>query len=113
MIVAGGQSMQRRGMGQLAFDRYGNPIWDTINRGIDVIGAATSRSPYISPDDPRFQGDIYGGGYYGAAGYPGSPATVPAGFVPGTVNTQGFQLNWWTAALIGLLLGAFFLGKRR
>ncbi len=112
MIVAGGQSMQRRGMGQMQFDAHGNPIWDTINRGIDVIGAAWSRSPYVSPDDPRFQQQ---GGYYGGqtGGYYGSPATVPAGFVPGTVNTQGFQLNWWTAALIGLLLGAFFLGKRR
>lgn len=109
MIVAGGQALQRRGMGQMAFDQYGNPIWDTINRGIDVVGAYASRSPYISPDDPRFQQD---GIYYGG-GYPGSPANVPAGFVPGTVNTQGFQLNWWTAALIGLLLGAFFLGKRR
>lgn len=111
MIVAGGQALQRRGMGQMQFDAYGNPIWDTINRGIDVVGAWSSRSPYISPDDPRFQQN---GIYYGAAGgYPGSPANVPAGFVPGTVNTQGFQLNWWSAALIGLLLGAFFLGKRR
>lgn len=33
-------------------------------------------------------------------------------FVPGTVSTQGFQLNWWSAALIGLVVGAFFLGKK-
>lgn len=108
MIVAGGQVYHRRGMGQMQFDQYGNPIWDTINRGIDVVGAAWSRSPYISPDDPRYQQ----GGYYNG-GYPGSPAQVPAGYVPGTLNTQGFQINWWTAALIGLLVGAFLLGKRR
>lgn len=26
-----------------------------INRGIDVLGAWASRSPYYSPDDPRYQ----------------------------------------------------------
>ncbi|MDE2019808.1 MAG: hypothetical protein KGJ13_05700 [Patescibacteria group bacterium] len=31
---------------------------------------------------------------------------------PGSVNTQGFQINWWMAALGGLFIGAFFLGKK-
>lgn len=26
-----------------------------INRGIDVVGAWSSRSPYVSPDDPRYR----------------------------------------------------------
>lgn len=92
------------------------PWWgDSVNRGIDVLGAWASRSPYYSPDDPRYRDQR--GGYYPPyppqGGYPGSPVQVPGGVVPGTVNTQGFQINWWTAALLGLLAGAFFLGKRR
>lgn len=112
MIVAGGQVYhrpKRPGMGQLYFDSYGNPVWDTINRGIDVVGAAVSNSPYYSPDDPRYQQD----GYYQTGGaYPAQYAGGGA-YVPGTVSTQGFQINWWTAALIGLLVGSFLLGKRR
>lgn len=93
------------------FDEYGRTLSlnDLIARGIDVVGAATSNSPYYSPDDPRYQGNF-------PYGYPSPyPAQqLPGGqFVPGTVSTQGFQLNWWSAALIGLLVGAFLLGKRR
>jgi len=94
------------------FDAYGRSldINDLIARGIDVAGAWASRSPYYSPDDPRYrQGNQQ---RYPAGGYPGSPSQVPAGYVPGTVNTQGFQLNWWTAALIGVVVGSFLLGKR-
>lgn len=32
---------------------------------------------------------------------------------PGGLNTRGFQVNWWAAALGGVVLGAFFLGKKR
>lgn len=103
MIVQG-----LRGLGQSYYlDASGNPVWDSINRGIDVLGAWASRSPYYSPDDPRYQRQDYGRGSY-------PPEYVGGGsYVPGTLSTQGFQINWWTAALIGLLIGAFFLGKGR
>jgi len=97
------------------FDAYGRTLDtnDLIARGIDVLGAWASRSPYYSADDPRYrQTGRYPQGYPNS-GYPGSPSQVPAGYVPGTVNTQGFQLNWWTAALIGVVVGSFLLGKKR
>ena len=96
------------------FDASGRQldIYDLIARGIDVAGAYAGNSPYYSPDDPRYRnGNRYPTNYPGQ-GYPGSPSQVPAGYVPGTVNTQGFQLNWWTAALIGVVVGSFLLGKR-
>lgn len=39
----------------LLFDPYGDEPWyvDPLNRGLDVLGAWASRSPYVSPDDPR------------------------------------------------------------
>jgi len=97
------------------YDAYGRTLDtnDLLARGIDVLGAWASRSPYYSPDDPRYQQGQYPQRYPAGGGYPGSPSQVPAGYVPGTVNTQGFQLNWWTAALIGLVVGSFLLGKRR
>lgn len=111
-------------MDEVYTDGYGNyfdgsgrqlSYYDLIARGIDVAGAALSHSPYYSPDDPRYQQGQYPVRYgqnYPVSGYPGSPSQVPAGYVPGTVNTQGFQLNWWTAALIGVVIGSFLLGKR-
>lgn len=96
------------------FDAEGRQlsINDLIARGIDVVGAWSSRSPYYSPDDPRYQQGRGGYPYGYPSGYPAQQ--LPGGnFVPGTLNTQGFQLNWWTAALIGLLVGAFLLGKKR
>lgn len=53
-----------------------------------------------------------GGGY--SQGPPRDPnyGQDPRGASPGRVNTQGFQLNWWSAALIGVVAGAFFLGKK-
>ena len=44
----------------------------------------------------------------------GGGQMVPVGSaVPGSVNPQGFQLSWWAAGLIGVVVGAFLLGKRR
>lgn len=90
------------------FDAYGRQldINDLIARGIDVVGAWTSRSPYYSPDDPRYrnqgrypvqQSNVY---------WPQQTAS------PGGINTQGLQLNWWAIAGIGVLAGAFIFGKR-
>jgi hypothetical protein len=95
------------------FDRDGNQLslYDLIARGIDVVGAGVSHSPYYSPDDPRYDERGAGGNYPIYTG-PGNRSQVPGGLVPGTVNAQGFQLNWWTAALIGVLVGSFLLGKR-
>lgn len=89
---------------------YEYDVNDLIARGIDVLGAWASRSPYVSPDDPRYQQGQYPRNY--PSGY-GTPSQVPGGYIPGAVNPQGFQLNWWAAALIGVVVGAFFLGKRR
>lgn len=90
------------------YDQDGNPIdWQSVlERGIDVVGAWSSRSPYYSPDDPRYQ---QRGGYGGYGPYPTGNQT----FVPGAVTPGGFSINWQTAAIVGLLAGAFFLGKRR
>ena len=80
---------------------------DLIARGIDVLGAWSSHSPYVSPDDPRYQ-QQYPQRYpqqYPVGGYPNAIS-------PGGVNTQGFQINWWAAAGIGLLVGVFFAGRR-
>jgi len=119
MIVRGGTNLRAlrrpqrlQGLGQAVYyDSYGNPMWDAINRGIDVAGAALSRSPYYSPDDPRYQQ----GGYYpvSAGGYYSTGAGPGGNFTPATVSTSGFQINWWAAAAIGLFVGAFLLGKRR
>lgn len=90
------------------YDAFGRPIdWQSvIERGIDVVGAWSSRSPYYSPDDPRFQGR---GNYSGYGPLPGGNQT----FVPGAVTPQGFSINWQTALIGGLLIGAFFIGRRR
>jgi hypothetical protein len=84
-------------------------VYDSTQRGLDILGSRYGQGQYISPDDPRYRQQ---GGYYPSGGYPGSPANVPAGYVPGTVNTQGFQLNWWTVALLGLVGGAFLFGRK-
>lgn len=86
---------------------YPTPWWaESINRGIDVVGARIGQGGYTSPDDPRYR----------AATWPGGGLVVPTptgpGFSPGAVSGQGFSINWWTAALIGVVVGAFLLGKR-
>lgn len=95
------------GMGNY-FDRYGRPldINDLIARGIDVVGAWSSRSPYVSPDDPRFQNR--GGGWF-----PNQPNVPFGSTAPVAINQQGFQMPWWALLGIGLLAGSFLLGRRR
>lgn len=94
------------------FDANGRQldIYDLIARGIDVAGAYAGRSPYISPDDPRYRDDRYQQPY--GYGFPNQTRTRSGDFIPGAVNDRGFQLNWWSAALIGVVVGAFLLGKR-
>lgn len=93
------------------FDQYGRPlsVYDLIARGIDVVGAATSNSPYYSPDDPRYQNR--GGWNYPSGGYNTPYPTVQN--APVQFNPQGFQMPWWALLGIGLLAGSFLLGRRR
>jgi hypothetical protein len=102
------------GYGNYYFTASGQPLtyFDLIARGIDVAGARLSRSPYISPDDPRYQR----GNFPANFPQPGSAnqtRTNSGDYIPGAVNDRGFQLNWWTAALIGVVVGSFLLGKKR
>lgn len=95
-----------------AFDQHGNryDLFDLIARGIDVVGAATSDSPYVSPNDPRYQ-NRNGGWFpsnYPAQGYPSGAPNAPVSF-----NPQGFNMPWWALLGLGLLAGSFLLGKRR
>jgi hypothetical protein len=90
------------------FDAYGRQlsINDLIARGIDVAGAWASRSPYYSPDDPRYREQ--------QGRYP-QPSNVywPQQTVsPTNLNRQGFQLEWWALVGIGAIVGAVFLGKK-
>lgn len=92
------------------YDPNSIPWWaESINRGIDVVGARVGQGAYVSPDDPRFRQT--GGGWITPGGQivntPGGPALSP-----GAVNAGGFTINWWTAALLGIVVGAFLLGKR-
>ncbi len=89
-----------------------DPYWvDWGDRALDIVGARYGEGRYYSPDDPRFDPQ-QAGGY----GYPSAAPVVytPQGpaLSPGAVSAQGFQLNWWTAALLGVVVGAFLLGKR-
>lgn len=89
-----------------------SPWWsDSINRGIDVLGAYASRSPYYSPNDPRYQqGQGAWPPVYSPQVYP--PSQYNQSLIPGAVSAQGVQINWWTALLIGGLVGAFLFGRR-
>ena len=96
------------------FDAYGRTldINDLIARGIDVFGALVSRSPYYSPDDPRYpRNKPTWGPFCGPSGCSGSGQSQIPSNIPATVNSRGFQLEWWAAGLIGVVVGAFFLGK--
>ncbi len=87
-----------------------DPYWvDWGDRALDIVGARYGEGRYFSPDDPRFDPQYTGIG----------PATAPLVYTPqgpalspGSVSASGFQLNWWTAALLGVVVGAFLLGKR-
>lgn len=76
---------------------------EPINRAIDVLGAYASRSPYISPDDPRYRGSQR------PIGYPAQYSNTDQLHV----STFGTQVPWWMWAVVGALAGAYFLGKGR
>ena len=83
-------------------------VYDSTQRGLDILGSRYGQGQYLSPDDPRYRRSGSGGGYYPiGAGQP------QYGMSPGGVSSQGFQINWWTAALIGVVVGSFLLGRRR
>jgi hypothetical protein len=80
----------------------GDPYWvQWGDKAIDILGARYGQGRYYSPDDPRY-----------ATGMP-SPSLGPGPVLsPGAVSASGVQINWWSAALLGVVLGAFLLGKR-
>jgi hypothetical protein len=91
---------------------WGDTIEGWGNRGLDVLGAWSSRSPYISPDDPRYrelQRMGYAPPYYEGTHYPGlnQPSANVSQF-----GTQ-FNIPFWGWALIGVVAGSYFLGKGR
>ena len=102
------------------FDRNGQPLslFDLIARGIDVVGAWSSRSPYYSPDDPRYQ---QRGGYGYPQQYPGRTSNqdfnVGGSVDPRTGIRLNTQLSPWAIGLIAggavLLLGGFLTGRGR
>jgi hypothetical protein len=85
---------------------YEYDVNDLIARGIDVLGAWTSRSPYISPDDPRYQQ-----GQYPVRPPSTFPSNVPNS--PVSLNPNGFAMPWWALLGIGVVVGSFLLGKGR
>ena len=103
---------------QIGFDQYGVPYNALTGQEVNLIGNAVSAAQNVLIG-------IFGKqGYPQSTSYPRGGVTSPRGaypsqnagggaFVPGTVSTQGFQVNWWTAALLGLVVGAFVLGKKR
>lgn len=87
---------------------------DLIARGIDVAGAYLSRSPYFSPDDPRYQRR---GSYSDQQG--GQIRTNQNGVnIGGSLDPRGglntnVQISPWMLMIGGLVVGAFLFGKRR
>lgn len=111
-------SQQMAGLGELDwltgsnFVETGRPWWaDSINRGIDVVGSvfAGQPSPYVSPNDPRYQGQ-YRGQY---RGYGYDPSLYSYDPNQPRITLRGTQIPWWMWAGVGLLAGAFFLGRGR
>jgi len=84
-------------------------LYDLAARGIDVAGAALSRSPYYSPDDPRYRANnqnIYQ-----------FPQPLPQGgnVAAASLNSGGISASipFWAWALGGVVLAAFLFGKGR
>lgn len=99
------------------FDRYGAPLTlnDLIARGIDVVGAWGSRSPYISPDDPRYRGR--NSPYVYPQGYPRNQGADDFS-IGGSLNPRGglsvnSQVSPWVLMLVGLGAGLLLFGKGR
>ena len=101
------------GLGDFFTGGYGGGIdWQAIiERGIDVAGARLGRSPYFSPDDPRYRPNV-NIGYPPGYGFPpgGRPDQVSADVSP--AGTQ-FTVPWWAWAFGGIVVGSFLLGKGR
>jgi hypothetical protein len=82
----------------------GDPYWvGWGDKALDIVGARYGQGRYYSPDDPRFATAQSTNMIY--------PPVGPS-LSPGAVSASGFQINWWTAALLGIVVGAFLLGKR-
>lgn len=109
--TATGQSVE------LAFDEYGNAYDAYSGERVDLIGQGiqAAQNTLIGIFGRQGYPPEYarGGQYPRGTAYPQTGQGAQYGFSPGGVTPQGFQLNWWTAALIGLVAGAFFLGKKR
>jgi hypothetical protein len=75
-----------------------------IGRGIDVVGAAVSNSPYYSPDDPRYQQQ--GPVYYPQTGGGGQVVTTGQG-------GAGIHLSTNTLMLIAGGILIFLVARRR
>jgi hypothetical protein len=106
MIVQG-----QRGLGQFVFGSGGGFDWgDYINRttqqSLDILGARVGGPAYYQ----------YGGQSRTPVAYPiqyPNQAGPLLPLSPGAVSQSGVQINWWTWALLGLLVGAFVLGRKR
>ncbi len=115
MIAAELRQRQRRGLsdlGQSVFDPYGGGGIDwgaLIGRGIDVTGAVLSRSPYYSPDDPRYQG----GGYPSFPQQPGYYPQQQQAYTLGSVGAGGVTVSPTTILLVGVAAALILFGKRR
>jgi hypothetical protein len=91
----------------------GFDVNNVVNRAADVLGSIFSHSPYVSPDDPRYQGQR--GGYYpqpvyGAGGGQGAGVNVSA--TPHGIGA-GVNLSTNTLLLIGAGVLLFLFGQKK
>ncbi len=84
----------------------GEEVGSIVNATRDVLIGIFGRQGY-----PPVQGYPRGSQY--PLPYPTGQYYPQQGASPGGVTQGGFTLNWWAAALIGVVAGAFFLGRRR
>lgn len=107
---------------------YGNGLgdfdWEGLlntgaDRGLDILGAVLTDAPYYSPNDPRFGYETVSrpvANYdpnrtpYSMPQYPQNPTQITA-----RASTQGISgsIPTWALVLIGVVGGAFLLGKGR
>jgi len=107
---------------ELIFDDLGTPYNAYTGQPVNLIGQAIQAAQNTligifgrQGYPPDYDADSWGrGGRVPVGARQGAPGAGPQyGFSPGGVTPQGFQINWWAAGLIGLVVGAFVLGKRR